>query len=151
MVGLLANISTSSFFTNVFKADHDAIWLDLCQGSQQAMHLCRLFLESYVKNTKKTFVVLGPQETERRRTVNSAASVTQCWRELIAKADSTVLAAKRRECPAGSQFWQLAFKDHTNQRARGPVFEISRVRFLPLTQPLNDVFSDKSTSGSSKP
>ena len=100
------------------------------------MHLCRLFLESYIKNTKNTFVVLGPQETERRRTVNSAATVTQRRRELIAKADSMMLARKRRERPSGSHFWQLPFKDHTKQRVRGPVFETSRVR-CPCSPPRN--------------
>ena len=92
------------------------------------MRLCRLFLENYVKYTTKTIVVLGPEETKKVRAVNSAATVTQCWRELIAKADGTVLEKKRNAEPSRRHFWQLAFKDHTNQRARGPVFEISRVR-----------------------
>ncbi|KAF1973216.1 hypothetical protein BU23DRAFT_568519 [Bimuria novae-zelandiae CBS 107.79] len=70
------------------------------------------------------FVVLGPEEYEYRRTVNSASTVIQCWRELIAQADSTVLLDKRREDPRNFQQWRLKFIDHTNQRGQGPVFEI---------------------------
>jgi hypothetical protein len=56
--------------------DPDSIWLDLCHESDQAKKYCCLFLETYTKKSLRKFLVLGPQEVEIRRALNSAASVT---------------------------------------------------------------------------
>ena len=79
------------------------------------------------------FVVLGPEEYVWRRTMNSASSVTQCWRELIVQVDATILNDKRREDPANYDKWRLRFLSHTHQRAQGSVFEISRWAFQELS------------------
>jgi hypothetical protein len=104
------------YFTDIVQIDPDSVWLDLCRGTEQAKNYCRVFLRSYVVDSERAFVTLGPEEYEFRRTVNSASSITQCWRELIAKADSTVLWDKRREDPEKFDLWRLRFLDHTNQR-----------------------------------
>lgn len=96
------------------------------------MRLCQLFLEYYVEHTKKWIVVLGPEEVKKVRTVNSAVSVTQCWKEFIVKADGTVLEKKRHDESSRPHFWQLAFKGHMNQTARGSVVEMLRVRTSPF-------------------
>jgi hypothetical protein len=76
--------------------DPDQVWLDLCHGTDDAKDYCRVFLHNYVvEQSKQRFVILRPEESEVRRTVNSASSVTQTWRELIAQANSTVLREKR--------------------------------------------------------
>jgi hypothetical protein len=111
--------------------DPNQIWLDLCLGTEAAINYCRLYLNNYVEHSVQKFVTLGPEEYEYRRTVNSASTVIQCWRELIAQADSTVLREKRREEPHKFQQWRLKFIDHTNQRGQGPVFEICQVDTLP--------------------
>ncbi|KAF2740766.1 hypothetical protein EJ04DRAFT_558741 [Polyplosphaeria fusca] len=86
-----------SYFTDVMQIDPNQIWLGLCHGTEDAINYCRLYLNSYVEDSVQKFVVLRPEEYESRRTVNSASTVIQCWRELIAQADSTVLLDKRRE------------------------------------------------------
>ncbi|OCK91338.1 uncharacterized protein K441DRAFT_223485 [Cenococcum geophilum 1.58] len=125
------------YFTDVIEIDPDRVWLDLCRGIEEAKDYCRAFLWSYVEDSGQKLVVLGPKEYEYRRTVNSASSVTQCWRELIAEADSTVLRKRRDEEPDKENLWRLKFLDHTNQRGRGPVFEISRWIFHTLAKELN--------------
>lgn len=69
--------------------------------------------------------------------MNSASSVTKCWRELIAHVDATILNDKRREDPANYNVWRLRFMSHTHQRAQGPVFEISRWIFQELAAELS--------------
>jgi hypothetical protein len=111
---------------NIVRADPDQIWIDLCHGTEQATAYCRSFFRSCIENSWRKFVILGPREHEYRRTLNSAAAVTQIWRNLIAMADSEVLAIRRRKDRANQSFWRLKFIDHT-KRASGPVFEISKV------------------------
>ncbi|MCJ1426159.1 hypothetical protein MMC29_004061 [Sticta canariensis] len=91
----------------------------------------------FVEESMQKFVVLGPEEYVWRRTVNSASSATQCWRELIAQVDANILNDKRREDPAKYNHWRLRFMSHTHQRAQGPVFEISRWIFQELAVELS--------------
>ncbi|KAF2191615.1 hypothetical protein K469DRAFT_746890 [Zopfia rhizophila CBS 207.26] len=85
------------------------------------------YSKRYVEESVEKSVVLGPEECEWRRTVNSASSVTQYWRELIAEADATVLRDKRRKDPKNFAKWRLKFLSHTHQRGQGPVSEISQL------------------------
>ncbi|OAG09319.1 uncharacterized protein CC84DRAFT_1171913 [Paraphaeosphaeria sporulosa] len=123
-----------SYFTNVMQMDPNQIWLGLCLGTEEAINYCRLYLHNYVEDSVQKFMVLGPEEYEYRRTVNTASIVIQCWRELIAQADSTVLLDKRREDLGNYQLWRLKFIDHTNQRGQGPVFEICQWIFHTLAK-----------------
>ena len=109
-------ICGTRYFTNVMQIDPNQIWLDLCLGTKAAINHCRLYLDDYVVNSVQKFVVLGPEEYEYRRTVNLASIVIQCWRELIAQADSIVLWEKRHEEPENFLQWRLKFIDHTSQR-----------------------------------
>lgn len=85
------------------------------------------FLKEYVKNSEQEFPILGPEETERRRTVTSAHSLLNVWRSLIAQADATVLLKKRKEDRPNKNIWRLKFMDHTNRLGQGPVYEVSKV------------------------
>lgn len=69
--------------------------------------------------------------------MNSASSVTQTWRELIAQADATILGEKRRTDPENFHLWRLKFPDHTNQRGQGPIFEVSQWIFQKLAKELD--------------
>lgn len=53
------------------------------------------FLHRYVENSYKERVALGPEERAMVRTVNSAYSVIEVWRRLVAAADFKVLRAER--------------------------------------------------------
>jgi hypothetical protein len=125
----------NSYFKKI-NVDPDSIWLGLCHESDQAKNYCRLFLETYTKNSLRKFLVLGPKEYEIRRALNSAASVTHCWRSLIAQADSTILSDKRQQDPKNKPLWRLKFVDHEKERGRGPIFEISKVSLIRSTATL---------------
>jgi len=76
-------------------------------------------------------MVLGPQEYEERRMVNSASTPVAMWRKLIKEADLTILRIKRQQEPGTGEKWRLRFHGHN---ARFPsssvsVFEISKVSF----------------------
>lgn len=105
----------------------DSVWLDLCRRDDTTKRRCVAFLKAYVKDSVHEVPVLGPQETELRRTVTSAHSLLNVWRGLIAHADATVLLKKRQEDPANKNTWRLKFMDHTNRLGQGPVYEISKV------------------------
>ena len=147
----LANIICPYSYFKKINVDPDSIWLDLCLESDQAKNYCCLFLETYVRKSVRKFLVLGPKEYEHRRALNTASAVMTCWRSLIAKVDSTVLSAKRRQDTKNNRLWRLKFFDHENQRGQGPISEISKVslRFaatrsilLPAL-PLNIYLSNK--------
>jgi hypothetical protein len=119
--------SVSRYFKDVVNIDPDQIWIDLCDGTEMAIARCQSFLTACIENSFRKFVVLGPEEYEYRRTLNSATSVTQIWRNLIALADCEILAPLRRKDRANQARWRLKFVDHSKQRGTGPVFEISKV------------------------
>ena len=89
---------------------------------------CKTFLESYVEYSERPFLVLGPHESEKRRTVNTAAAVQDVWRDLIAEAHGTMLRDKRQQDPENSTLWEVQFAGNSSKRGSGPVFEISQVR-----------------------
>jgi hypothetical protein len=98
------------------------------------------FLKAYVKDSVQEFPVLGPEETELRRTVTSAHSLLNVWRSLIAQADATVLLKKRKEDPANKHIWRLKFMDHTNRHGQGPVYEVSKVsQHVAISAPLTSL------------
>jgi hypothetical protein len=126
-LALISDKLPCRYFKIVWDIHPDTIWLDLCLDPNEAKDYSRVFLRHYVENSKRKVLVLGPKESEERRALNSAASVLNCWRALIAKADSTVLLIKRREDPKNRYQWRLKFIDHSKQRGQGPIFEVSKV------------------------
>jgi hypothetical protein len=117
----------NSYFKKVLELDPDAVWLDLCQNRDLAKDRCRAFLRRFVTDSVQRVPTLGPEEYEWKRTVNSANTLLNVWRCLVAQADSTVLLAKRQKDPSNRDTWRLKFLDHTNRQGHGPVFEISKV------------------------
>ena len=78
-------------------------------------------------------MVLGPEEYEDRRMLNSATTLLGMWRKLVKEADLTVLKEKRQREPGDQDRWRLRF--HA-QNARYPsssstTYEVSQVRALP--------------------
>ena len=71
--------------------DPDSIWLDLCLNRDLAKGRSRAFLRRFVKDSVKRVPTLRPEEYELKRTLNSANTLLNVWRSLIAQADATVL------------------------------------------------------------
>jgi hypothetical protein len=107
----------------------DTIWTGLCEGDREATSWSMVFFLDYVEYSKRMVMVLGPQEYEKRRMVNSASTPLAMWRKLIKEADLIVLSAKRLEDPRNKEKWRLRFHNHN---ARFPsssisVFDVSKV------------------------
>ena len=119
--------TVNSYFEKVLELDPDAIWLDLCRNRRLAKDRCRVFLRRFVTDLVQRVPTLGPEEYQLKRIVNSANTLLNVRRCLIAQADSTVLLAKRQEDPSNEDTWRLKFLDHTNRQGYGPIFEISKV------------------------
>lgn len=112
--------------------DPDRIWIGLCEGDKEATGWSMAFFSDYVEYSKRMVMVLGPQEYEERRMVNSAGTPLAMWRKLIKDADLTVLNVKRAQECGNKEKWRLRFHSHN---ARFPsssvgVFEVSKVSFL---------------------
>lgn len=74
-------------------------------------------------------MVLGPQEYEKRRMVDSASTPLAMWRKLIKKAGLTVLRVKRLEDPRNKEKWRLRFHNHNVRFPSSSisVFDVSKV------------------------
>ncbi|KAF2727596.1 hypothetical protein EJ04DRAFT_451066, partial [Polyplosphaeria fusca] len=81
-----------------------------------------------------------PEEYEYRRTVNSASSVTQYWRNLIAQADSTILQDKRRDDLDKYHVWRLRFLSHTHQRGQGAYDLAVNLTYKKIEATADDIF-----------
>jgi hypothetical protein len=99
--------------------DPDSIWLDLCLNRDLAKDRSRAFLRRFVKDSVKRVPTLGPEKYELKRTLNSANTLLNVWRSLIAQADATVLLDKRRKDRSNEDIWRLKFMDHTNRQGHG--------------------------------
>ncbi|KAG7293987.1 hypothetical protein NEMBOFW57_004048 [Staphylotrichum longicolle] len=88
------------------KIDPYRFWVDfasesierICSGTSPG------FLHQYVVNSEKERVVLGPEERAMIRTLNSAYSVIEVWRRLVASADFKVLRGERRALRAREKY-----------------------------------------------
>lgn len=105
------------------------IWQGLCLGDPVAIAWSKAYLSDRVERSVRRVMVLGPEEYEEKRMLNSASTVLAAWRALIKEADLTVLRDKRREEPISGDKWRLRFH---NYNAKPPsssisVFEISKV------------------------
>lgn len=91
----------------------------------------RTFLHQYVESSYKERVVLGPEERAMVRTVNSAYSVIEVWRRLVAAADFNVLrverAALRRNDQAPKASRLVLKWEQEGEKREGPAYSIVRV------------------------
>jgi hypothetical protein len=76
--------------------------------------MTRSFLRFFVKRSVRKVLSLGPEEYKEKQMITSANSLLNCWRNLIAHADATVLKEKRDEEPSKEGLWRLKWMDHTN-------------------------------------
>ncbi len=114
--------------------DPDSVWFGLCERERTATAWCQTFLSDYVEHAVRSVMVLGPEEYEDRRVLNSAATVLGMWRSLVKEADLTVLAKRRQRDPSAAAKWKLRYQT-PNPRfssSADTAFEVTQVRFLRL-------------------
>ncbi|KAK2006506.1 hypothetical protein LZ32DRAFT_622904 [Colletotrichum eremochloae] len=112
------------FTTTIAHVDPEETWIDLCRRVETATKTCQSFLRWYTEESIEQRVCLGNEEYEWKRTVNSAVTIMEVWKCLLAHADANVLQKKRSEDIANESTWTLAFRDG-KRRATGPVYPIS--------------------------
>ncbi|KAK4233013.1 hypothetical protein C8A03DRAFT_39310 [Achaetomium macrosporum] len=108
----------------------DRFWVDFARhpSSPSLQAPVKAFLYKYVENSVKERVVLGPEERVMVRTLNSAYSVIEVWRKLVAAADHTVLRLERREAWKQGPPYDLLFLKWEQERERreGPAYLIGQ-------------------------
>jgi hypothetical protein len=99
----------------------------------RAQAIVQGFLHKYVENSYKERVVLGPEERVLVRAVNSAYSVIEVWRRLVAAADFKVLRAERaalrrndKLLEANRLFLKWAQEGEAAKNGRDPPIQLSR-------------------------
>ncbi|KAG7284914.1 hypothetical protein NEMBOFW57_009529 [Staphylotrichum longicolle] len=99
-------ISTSRLGQFCGKIDPYRFWVDFARNPSSAFVQApvQAFLHQYVVNSEKERVVLGPEERAMIRTLNSAYSVIEVWRRLVASADFKVLRGERRALRAREKY-----------------------------------------------
>jgi hypothetical protein len=91
----------------------------------------RTFLHEYVESAYKERVLLGHEERAMVRTVNSAYSVIEVWRRLVAAADFNVLRVERaalRRNDQAQKASRLVLKwEQEGEKREGPAYSIVKV------------------------
>jgi hypothetical protein len=91
----------------------------------------KAFLHTYVENSVKERVVLGPEERAMVRTLNSAYSVIEVWRRLVASADFKVLRGERAALRKAERYLEadrLFLRwEQEGERREGPAYLIVQV------------------------
>ena len=101
--------------------DPDSIWLDLCLNRDLAKDRSRAFLRRFVKDSVTRVPTLRPEEYELKRTINSANTLLNVWRSLIAQADATVLLDKKAERPFERGHLEVEiYGSHQSSAPNGP-------------------------------
>lgn len=109
-------------------------WLEFVQqpGDPRAQAPFKTFLTTCLDLSKRQEVVLGSQEVEARRTLNSAHSVTEIWRRLVAAAEYHVMQPQRKGNPADANIWRIRWIHKDEGHREGPAYRIVRWIFLDL-------------------
>ncbi|KAI1409856.1 hypothetical protein F5Y13DRAFT_192862 [Hypoxylon sp. FL1857] len=109
-------------------------WLDfvLCPQNSKAQAPFRSFLRTYVDLSIQKRPVLNAQEYLYERTLNSAFSLTEVWRRLVASADHEVIKKQRRKDPNQADVWRLRWISKEEGSREGPAYLIVKI-FTELT------------------
>ncbi|KAI1382568.1 uncharacterized protein F4822DRAFT_441804 [Hypoxylon trugodes] len=94
------------YFRDVQGIDLDSIWISLCEGAGVTRYI-REFFAMYIENSTFERPCLGPEEYKTIRGIKSAVSIDGMWKDLIAKAEASVLNRKRREDPLNRNKWTI--------------------------------------------
>lgn len=107
--------------------------MDLCQPGpkqDQAVKLCKKFLEIYATRSRRLRICLGPEEYELKRTMKYCASLLTMWRSLILEFNAIILGAKRRQDPENASRWTLKTPSVFSSKGSGPVNDVARVSLV---------------------
>ncbi|KAJ9131259.1 hypothetical protein NKR19_g9595 [Coniochaeta hoffmannii] len=118
-------------------------WIDFARfpHRKELRNAIRAFMRVCVEESKTFQVVLGPEERIKARTINSAHSLIQVLRALVAAADAKVLKPERqalRDMGKHDEAARLFLRwDQQNERREGPAFETVSWILNKLAKELN--------------
>ncbi|KAI1145463.1 hypothetical protein F4825DRAFT_443822 [Nemania diffusa] len=109
-------------------------WLDFVLRPQDsdAQAPFRSFLRTYVELSVQKRPVLDDREYEYKRTLNSAFSLTEVWRRLVASADHEVMKKQRKDEPAQADIWRLKWISKDEGSREGPAYLLVKWIFTEL-------------------
>ncbi|KAL2015305.1 hypothetical protein VTK56DRAFT_5883 [Thermocarpiscus australiensis] len=122
--------------------DSCRFWMDFARDPSNPNVLApvRTFLHQYIESSYKERVVLGPKERAIICKVNSAYSVIEVWRRLVAAADFNVLRVERAALRRNDQALKasrLVLKwEQEGEKREGPAYSIVRWILQTLTPTL---------------
>ncbi|KAI1093468.1 hypothetical protein F5B19DRAFT_482691 [Rostrohypoxylon terebratum] len=121
-------------FCKYLGIDSKNAWLTFVQHPEtsEAQAPFRAFLRTYVELSMELRVTLDPCEYELKRTVNSALSLTDIWRRLVASGDYYVLRHQRRDYPSQAETcpchtWRLRWISKDEGSREGPAYRIVKL------------------------
>ncbi|KAI3326529.1 hypothetical protein HD806DRAFT_410130 [Xylariaceae sp. AK1471] len=119
---------------DIKKVDNQRPWLDfvLRPHDSEAQAPFRSFLRTYVELSVQKRPVLDDREYEYKRTLNSAFSLTEVWRRLVASADHEVMKRQRREDPTQADVWRLRWISKEEGSREGPAYLLVKWIFTEL-------------------
>jgi hypothetical protein len=126
---MLANKFILSFCESYLEIDYQEAWVNFVQHPEtaEAQAPFRSFLHNYVEASVRICVVLDSREYAPRRMVNSASSLTEVWRRLVASADHHIIRQKRRDEPSRSEQWKLRWVSEDEGKREGPTYLMVKV------------------------
>ncbi|KAI6082452.1 hypothetical protein F4821DRAFT_247161 [Hypoxylon rubiginosum] len=92
----------------------------------------RAFLRTYVETSVQRRPVLDSREYEWKRMVNSAFSLTEVWRRIVASAENHIMRHQRKDYPSQAETWRLRWISKDEGSRQGPAYRIVRWIFVEL-------------------
>ncbi|RYO80969.1 hypothetical protein DL762_007375 [Monosporascus cannonballus] len=121
-------------FCETVSIDNRTAWLQFVAHPEtaDAQAPFKSFLRTYAETSAQKRVVLGPQEYEYKRMVNSAFTVTEIWRRLVACGEHHVMRQHRRDFPSQADTWRLRWISKEEGSREGPAYRIVKWIFVEL-------------------
>ncbi|KAM7189007.1 Protein of unknown function (DUF3435) domain containing protein [Rhypophila sp. PSN 637] len=130
-------------WTNCRNVDPCRFWVDFAREPEapRVQAPVQAFIHHYVQNSIKERIVLGPEERTMVRTLNSAYSVIEVWRRLVASADFKVLRGERRALRRSEKYQEadrLFLRwEQEGEKRDGPAYLIVQWILVKLSPSLN--------------
>ncbi|RYP64095.1 hypothetical protein DL771_008954 [Monosporascus sp. 5C6A] len=114
--------------------DSQTTWLTFVKRPEtaEAQAPFRAFLRTYAETSTQKRPILGPEEYESKRMVNSAFSLTEVWRRLVASGEHHIMRQQRRDYPTQAETWRLRWISKEEGSREGPAYRIVKWLFVEL-------------------
>lgn len=94
----------------------------------------RAFLRTYVEASVRKTLVTTPEEFVYVRTVDTAFTVQEVWRRLVAAADTQIMSDLREKFPSEASTWRLRWISKDEGSKESPAYRVIQVseKWFPL-------------------